>query len=289
MSAHPSITIQPGSIKHKVLEAIIDLEEAATSAAIRKRHPANEHLVSIAIDQLTAEGLVAITSEGNYELTAAAKKAIRGQSINGAIVAIANNRKAQADAPPAPKPPPVVLPAPVVKLRYAVGDTKVPAPQIPVEETRPEDCPKPPAPPEPPAAAPAFPAPVPAMVRAQPSKEPTMANTRECIACEKRKPTTDFYTGSAKCKRCYLDHQKAREAERKAGIPAQRAAKGAVSTRSSAAEAPSELVIPAAGEIRCRATGLAYEIVQGPSRVVASLEQLQAIRDWATAQLKARP
>lgn len=279
-----TITIQPGSIKHKVLEAILDLEEAATGAAIRKRHPSNEHLVNIAIDQLTSDALIEITSEGNYALTAAAQKAIKGQSITGAIVAIAQQRQANADAPVPPKPPepkpvPRVQPKPPRQGAERVAPTEKPAAKSFVSP-----------PSQPPA--PSIPSPAPVMAPVQRSEEPTVASLIKCNECNRSKPKDEYYIVNGeplkKCKRCVLDRQKAaKEARDKKPAPnAKRAAKSAGAVRSQ--PALGDLVIPAAGEIRCRATGLAYEIAQGESRVMASLEQLQAIRDWATAQLKAR-
>lgn len=300
-----TITIQPGSIKHKVLEAILELEKAATGAAIRKRHPSNEHLVGIAIEHLSSDGLIQITSEGNYELTAAAKKAIRGQSVTGAIVAVAQQRKAPVYAPPpAPKPAPPPPPAPAPAAAPAViaatpvrqprwqdripeepkappADTKVSAPQFPVDATRIVDCAQPTRPP--PAAAPApttAPLTAPVTVPVQRTEEPaTVAKLINCTECETDKPRSEYYIVNGeplkKCKRCVLDRQKAAKESRdkKAAPKAKRAAKAAGAVRSVPLARAGDFVIPAAGQITCRASGLSYEIGQGESRVVASLEQ----------------
>ena len=87
-----------------------------------------------------------------------------------------------------------------------------------------------------------------------------------------------------------LDHQKQQRTDRLKANPAplKRAAKGTVAVRSNkVAPATGEFVIPASGAIHCNASGGGYVISQGDAFVCASRDQLQALRDWATVQLKA--
>ena len=103
-------SITPGSIKARILEAIIDLEEGATSSAIKKRHPANESLVNTSLDELFSGGYIEANCQGVWQLTVAAKKVIRGETITQALAAI---RLQQDEIDSGPKPPPPAEPAPV--------------------------------------------------------------------------------------------------------------------------------------------------------------------------------
>src|SRR5690242_11879165 len=103
---NPSTPIQPGSIKARIIEAIIDLGDGATSHAIRKRHPSNEALVDKSLGDLSTEGYIQVTSEGNFELTPAARRVIKGETITQAVAAIRSNAaeirsEASASAPAA--------------------------------------------------------------------------------------------------------------------------------------------------------------------------------------------
>jgi hypothetical protein len=304
--------ILPGSIKAKILEAIAELGHAATSAAIRKRHPSDEAIVNMALDQLTAAALIEITSEGNYKLSDAAKKAARGQSIDSAIVAIASQRKQAVtfeQLAGAPKPATPVPPRPRTQPAERVATIEQPAPKSFSPTPAPAPGPAPQAPPlpagldkpAPPAVSPPLvpspPSPPPPALSTPPppitTQEPAVASLIKCNECNKPKPKDEYYIVNGeplkKCKRCVLDAQKARklEREKRAAAPkAKRAAKSAVASRSSAAAA--DLIIPAGGEIRCRTDGHSYEIRQYDALIVCSPDQLQAIRDWASGQLKAR-
>lgn len=123
----------------------------------------------------------------------------------------------------------------------------------------------------------------------------------KCNKCSAEKAKADFYTSNDKlvqpCKECVLKRQKELRtgtgkpskkpgARAKARAPVKRAAKTALATRSAAAAG--EFVIPAGRELRCRSDGHTYEISQDGDTVICTPEQLKAIRDWASAQLKAR-
>jgi hypothetical protein len=100
--------ITPGSIKARILEAIMELEERATTAVIKRRHPSNEAAVNTGVDQLFAGGFIQANEEGVWELTAAAKKVIRGQTITQALVAIRTNgaeKRSAAEQVTRPAPP----------------------------------------------------------------------------------------------------------------------------------------------------------------------------------------
>jgi hypothetical protein len=282
--------IAPGSIKAKVLEAITELGHAATSAAIRRRHPSNEHLVNLSIDQLTAAGLVEVTSEGNYALTAAAKKGMRGQSIESAAAAIASQRRAPAEVrpePPAPTPIRRPVPPPVRV------DAKLSAPEVAVDESRAATCE-----PERSSISDQFAnlrmsASQPASPPSITTQEPAVAKIK-CNRCEDPKAEGEFYTCKGKlvqpCKQCVLARQK--ELRQGTGKPAkrgkrakvmQRAAKSVIATATS-----DDFVIPASGAIHCQRAGDGFAISQGEDRICVTGDQLQALRDWASAQLKAR-
>lgn len=47
-------------------------------------------------------------------------------------------------------------------------------------------------------------------------EKPMAEETKTCNECGETKPSTDYYKGSAKCKPCYLQRQKDRDAARKA-------------------------------------------------------------------------
>ncbi len=271
-----SAAIPAGSIKHKILEAIAELAHAATSAAIRRRHPSNEHLVNVSIEQLTAAGLIEITSEGNYRRID--KKAVRTQSIEGAAAAIAQQRKEPVQPKPEALPQLPAIPIRRPVPRMSARDTQLSDPEIPVAATRSPPCP-PPTP-----SAPSIPAPV--TVRLV-SQEPAVAKIT-CNKCQAEKAKGDFYQCKGKlvqpCKECTLARQK--ELRDGTAKPATRAAKTAIARRSSPA-AGAEFVIPASGAIKCQRAGDGFEISQGEDRICASSEQLQALRDWASAQLKA--
>lgn len=116
------------------------------------------------------------------------------------------------------------------------------------------------------------------------TQEPVMAK-KECNECHQQKDAEkDFYTGSAKCKPCY----NARALARKNGeaTPAKKAAALKPAAAPTAASAADVLVIPASGAITCRMTGDTAEITQFEEMICCTREQLQALRDWATAQLK---
>lgn len=49
------------------------------------------------------------------------------------------------------------------------------------------------------------------------TQEAAMAETKVCTKCAKRKPIDDFYDKQGKCKRCFLDDQKAAKAARGGG------------------------------------------------------------------------
>ncbi|MDE2098648.1 MAG: hypothetical protein KGL39_15445 [Patescibacteria group bacterium] len=56
-----------------------------------------------------------------------------------------------------------------------------------------------------------------AAVPRESNQEAAMAETKVCSKCEKRKSVDDFYSGQGKCKRCFLDDQKASKLARAAG------------------------------------------------------------------------
>lgn len=132
----------------------------------------------------------------------------------------------------------------------------------------------------------------------QPATGVAMAKTKICNKCEAPKDAEkDFYTGCAQCKRCVLDRQIALKAAKKAGVapppasakPARHALRATITKV--AKPQPDELIIPAAGEIRCRifdaGAGPAYSLHQGEDQLTLSREQLQALHGWAGAVLKA--
>ena len=119
------------------------------------------------------------------------------------------------------------------------------------------------------------------------------AKTKVCTACDARKPLDDFYANQGKCKRCFLDQQKAAKLARQgaAAAPAKRAAKSAVAQRVS--EALNEFLIPAAGAISCRVIddgegGRAFAFEQFGKRIECTPGQLASLVQWGSDQLKAR-
>lgn len=134
--------------------------------------------------------------------------------------------------------------------------------------------------------------------------EPDMARTQICeisrgYGCGARKPIDDFYEGSKKCKRCTLDRQKQLKElklkQQKNGEDASPSTERSTAPKKQAKHArpsvcPGELVIPADGQITCRAvsTGTldSYLIQQDTNLIACSMRQLEMLRDWATAQIK---
>ena len=129
----------------------------------------------------------------------------------------------------------------------------------------------------------------------QQSAGAAMAKTKICKKCETPKDSEkDFYKGSARCKRCVLDGQAAAKSAKANGAAPARAKKAAPATAKRAiatiTKPADEVIIPAAGEIRCRVfdagAGAAYSLHQGDDQITLSLEQLQALHSWAGAVLK---
>lgn len=273
--------IAPGSIKAKILEAILELGHAATSAAIRKRHPSNEHLVNLSIDQLTAAGLIEVTSEGNWQLTATAKKAMRGQSVEGAAAAIASQRKVTIETLAAPAAKPVPPPAP--PRRAPASSPEQPAQRVAAtEQSAPESFASAPVPPPP---SPPSPPPITA-------QEVTAVAKITCNKCSTPKEKSEYYAHNPRlCKRCILDRQK--ELRDGAAKPAKRAAKAAGAVRADGKlPVPTEFLIPASGSLVCTVAefpnGRRYSIEQDGEEIVCNADQLQKIVNWASGQLKAR-
>jgi hypothetical protein len=92
-----------------------------------------------------------------------------------------------------------------------------------------------------------------AAVPRESNQEATMAETKVCSKCEKRKSIDDFYSGQGKCKRCFLDDQKASKLARAAGAGGTASNEGGGSARPKSA-APAK---PTAG---AKANGAASKI-----------------------------
>lgn len=112
-------------------------------------------------------------------------------------------------------------------------------------------------------------------------------STRVCNKCRKSKAEVDFYRAKdGTCKRCTLDRQKALKESKL------QAAKTPKVKKAAAACAPlvdEVLVIPAGGEIRCRVldagAGPSFVFEQDDCLIYCCRRQLEALRDWASAQL----
>lgn len=136
-----------------------------------------------------------------------------------------------------------------------------------------------------------------ATIRSTPSEVADMPQRKICPACTILRSLDQFERHARRCNPCVANGVQVKKGQapkkkKKNGgkAPSQSSRKLNGARPAAAPLQADELVIPAAGQIRCRVfdagAGPAYSLHQGADQLTLSREQLQALHGWAGAVLK---